>query len=91
MPPAAHDGMRGSAFGVASPADWVLGRAPSMAGCALTSNAHKHTATGPPLPEFSLQNTCEFAVQSAVWHRVGSMNHAEKRVAGKLVFMPCSA
>src|SRR5256885_15841347 len=32
-----------------------------------TNNDHKHTAPGPPLPDFYLQNTCKFAVQSAAW------------------------
>ena len=30
-------------------------------------NDHKHTDLGHPLPDFCLQNTCKFAVQSAAW------------------------
>jgi hypothetical protein len=30
-------------------------------------NAQQYTNTGPPLPDFSLQNTCKFALLSAAW------------------------
>jgi hypothetical protein len=33
----------------------------------LTNNEHKYTNTGHSLPEFCLQNTCKFAIQSAAW------------------------
>lgn len=32
----------------------------------LTQDGHKHTDTGPPLPEIYLQNTCNCAAQSAL-------------------------
>ena len=33
----------------------------------LTNNDHKHTDTGHSLPDFYLQDTCKFAIQSAAW------------------------
>jgi hypothetical protein len=65
--PSDHDGVRGRAFGVSSPADWALGRVPSVTACTPHKQRSKHTDTGHPLPDFSLQNTCKFAIQSAAW------------------------
>ena|SRR2546421_7806415 len=45
----------------------AIGRAPSVTAWSLTRNDHKHTDTGHPLPDFSLQNTCKFAIPSAAW------------------------
>src|SRR5262249_48782089 len=35
----------------------------------LTKDGHKHTYIGDPLPDFYLQNTCKFAVTSAITRR----------------------
>jgi hypothetical protein len=69
MPPSDHSRVRGRAVGVAWHADWAMGCATSVTECfvPLTQNAQKHTATRHPWPDFSLQNTCTFAVQAAAW------------------------
>lgn len=45
----------------------MLGLQALWAACPLTRNDHKYMGTGRSLPEFSLQNTCKFAVPSAAW------------------------
>jgi hypothetical protein len=40
---------------------WVVRQA--LLNVPLTNNDQKHTAPGPLMPDFSLQNTCKFAVK----------------------------
>jgi hypothetical protein len=63
-----HYSVRGRACGVflGMPiVPWVARQA--LPNVPLTQNDHKHTDTRHPLPDFSLQNTCKFAVQAAAW------------------------
>jgi hypothetical protein len=51
---------------------------PALPPSPLTGNAHKHTYLNHPLPDFYLQNTCQFAVKSGLEHRVGYVRHLLK-------------
>src|SRR5438132_1301298 len=47
---------------------------------------HKHTDTGHPFPDFYLQNTCKFAVQSAPWTTALAMGATQKDVKVRALF-----
>jgi len=95
--------VRGRAVGVAWHADGAMGRAPSVTACVvpLPPNAHKHTDTRHPLPEFFLQNTCKFAVQAAAWipalavgstpHNASILTHFAPPVLESVVCEVCGA
>src|SRR5262245_34409462 len=85
-----HDRVRGRAVGVAWHAAWAMGRAPSVTECCvpLTQNAHKHTDTRPPLPDFSLQNTCKFAVQAAAWITALAMGATPQNASSLTYLVP---
>jgi hypothetical protein len=56
-----------SACGVSYKADIALCRTPSMTACSPAPEMRiKHTDTGHPLPDFFLQNTCNFAATSVL-------------------------
>ena len=57
----------------------------------LARNGHKHTELGHPLPDFSLQNTCKFAVRSALWTTASDTGAMKKDVRGRTHFFPSSS
>ena len=54
----------------------------------LTTNAPKHTDTSHLLPDFSLQNTCKFAVQAAAWSTALATGATHKDARGLTHLVP---